>query len=75
MMRRIIEHPHGHSLKNHNIYLLNEYRSAYCSQDKLIVRPSLSKVTFESLVFLVRLHGDVCGPIHLSRGPFNYFMV
>ena len=75
MMRRIIEHSHGHPLKSHKILLPNEYPCSACSQGILIVKPSLSKVTFESLVFLERIHGDICGPIHLSCGPFCYFMI
>ena len=75
MMRRIIEHSHGHPLKNQKIHLPNEYSCAVCSQGKLIVRPSFSKVTFESLAFLERIHGDICGPIHPPCGPFHYFMV
>ena len=29
----------------------------------------------ESLIFLERTHGDICGPIHPPYGPFHYFMV
>ena len=29
----------------------------------------------ESPVFLERIHGDICGPIHPPCGPFHYFMV
>ena len=82
MMWRIIEYSHGHPLRNQRIHLPNAYTRAACSQGKLIVGSSLSKVTFESLVFLERLHGDVCGPIylpcgpiHLPRGPSHYLMV
>ena len=75
MMQRIIEHSHEHSLKNQKIVLPNEYPCATCSQGKLIVIPSFSKVTFESLVFLERIHRDICGPIHPPCGPFRYFMV
>ena len=38
MMRKIIEHSHGHPLKNQKILLRNEYPCATCSQSKLIVR-------------------------------------
>ena len=48
---------------------------AASSQGKLIVMTSFSKVTFESPVFLERIHGDICGPIHPSCGLFCYFMV
>ena len=75
MMRRIIEHSHEHPLKNQKILLPNEYPCAACSQGKLIVKPSFSKVTFESLVFLERIHEDICETIHPPCGPFRYFMV
>ena len=74
-MRRIVEQAHGHPLKNHKILLPNEYPCAACSQGKLIVRPSFSKVTFESPIFLERIHGDICGHIHPSCGPFHDFVV
>ena len=75
MMRRIIEHSHEHPLKNQKILLPNEYPCVSGSQGKLIVKPSFSKVTFESLVFLERIHRDICKPIHPPCGPFLYFMV
>ena len=64
MMCRIIEHSHGHPLKNQKILLPNKYSCATCSQGKLIVKPSFTKVIFESPVFLERIHGDICGSIH-----------
>ena len=75
MMCRIIEHSHGHPLKNHKILLPNEYSCAACSQGKLIIRPSFIKVISESPIFLERIHGDICGPIHPPCGPFRYFMI
>ena len=75
MMRQIIEHSHGHPLKNQKILLPHEYSCTACSQDKLIVIPSFTKVIYESLVFLERIHGDICGPIHPPCGPFHYFMI
>ena len=75
MMRRIMEHSHGHPLKNQKILLPNEYPCAACSQGKLIVKPSFSKVTFESSFFLERIHRDICRPIHPLCGPFRYFIV
>ena len=39
------------------------------------MNPYFSKVTFESLVFLEIIRGDVCGHIHPPCGPFRYFMV
>ena len=45
------------------------------SQGKLIIRPSPAKIGIESPIFLERIHGDICGPIQPSSGPFKYFMV
>ena len=53
----------------------NEYSCTACSQGKLIIRSSFTKVISESPVFLERLHGDICGPIHPPYGPFHYFMI
>ena len=75
MMWRIIEQSHGHPLKNQKILLPNEFSCDPCSQGKLIVRPSFNKIMSESPVFLERIHGDICGPIHPPCGPFRYFMV
>ena len=41
----------------------------------MIVRPSFTKVIFESPIFLERIHGDICEPIHPPCGPFCYFMI
>ena len=75
MIRRIIEQSHGHPLKNQKILSLNEYSCAACSQGKLIIRPSFTKVISESPVSLERIHGDICGPIHPPCRPFHYFMI
>ena len=75
MMKRIIENSQGHELKNQKILLSHEYPCVACSQGKLIVRPSHTKVKFESSIFLERVHGDICGPIHPPCGHFWYFMV
>ena len=53
----------------------NEYSCATYSQGKLIVKPSFTKVISESLVFLERIHGDICGLIHPPCEPFRYFMI
>ena len=39
------------------------------------MRPSPTKVGIESLAFLERIHGDICGPIHPPSGSFRYVMV
>ena len=75
MMRQITENSHGHPLKNHKILLFSDYPCTTCSQGKLIVRPSHTKVLTESPTFLERIQGDICGPIHPPCRPFRYFMV
>jgi hypothetical protein len=75
MIRRIIENYHGHPLKNQKILLPSDYPCAACSQGKLIIKPSPSKVIVGSPSFLQRIQGDICGPIHPPCGPFRYFMV
>ena len=75
MMKRIIENSHGHPIKNQKILLSSDYPCTTCSQGKLIVRPSHTKVLVESPTFLERIQGDICGPIHPPCGPFLYFMV
>jgi hypothetical protein len=75
MMRRIIENSHGHPLENQKILLLSDYPCATCSQGKLVIKPSSSKVIVESPSFLQRIQWDICGPIHPPCGPFRYFMV
>ena len=68
MMHRIINNSFGHPLKNQKILMTNYYNYVACLQDKLIIRPSFTKVENESPVFLERIQGDICGPFH-------YFMV
>ena len=51
------------------------YTCVACSRGKLIIKPSFTKVTFESPSFLERIQGDICGPIHPPSGHFRYFMV
>ena len=75
MIRQIIKHSHGHSLKNQKILSPNKYSCVAYSQGKLIVRPFFTKVIYESPVFLERIHGNICGPIHPPCGPFHYFMI
>ena len=75
MMRRIIENSHGHPLKNQKILLSSNYPCTTCSQGKLIVRSSHTKVLIEFLTFLERIQVDICGPIYPPCGPFRYLMV
>ena len=75
MMRRIVQNSNGHPLTSRQILVTDGYTCAACSKGKLIIRPSFTKVKFESLAFLERIQGDICGPIHPPSGPFRYFMV
>ena len=75
MMCLIINNSLGHPLKNQKILMPNNYNCVACSQDKLIIKPSFTKVEYESPTFLKCIQGDICGPIHPPSGPFRYFMV
>ena len=75
IIRQIIEYSHWHILKNQKILLPNEYSCVACSQGKLIIRPSFNKVIYESLIFLERIHGDICGFIYPLCGLFRYFII
>ncbi|KAI3754347.1 hypothetical protein L1987_54129 [Smallanthus sonchifolius] len=76
MMKRIIENTHGHPLKDQKIPQTDKiHQCSSCSLGKLITRPSPLKVENESPMFLERIQGDICGPIHPPCGPFRYFMV
>ena len=75
MMRRIVQNSNGHPLTSRQILVTDGYTCAACSKGKLIIRPSFTKVTFESPSFLERIQGDICGPIHPPSGHFRYFMV
>ncbi|KAJ9561314.1 hypothetical protein OSB04_006474 [Centaurea solstitialis] len=75
MMRKIIEQSCGHPLENQKILQTKDMTCVACSKGKLITRPSPAKVGFETLNFLERIQGDICGPIHPPCGPFRYFMV
>ena len=75
MMRRIVQNSNEHPLTSRQIFVTDGYTCDACSKGKLIIRPSFTKVTFESPTFLERIQGDICGPIHPLSGPFRYFMV
>ena len=75
MIRNIVQNSIGHPLTSRQILVTNGYTCAACSKGKLIIRPSFTKVTFESPAFLEHIQGDICGPIHPPSGPFRYFMV
>ena len=75
MMRRIVQNSTKHPLTSRQILVTDGYTCADCSKGQLIIRPSFTKVTFESPAFLKHIQGDICGPIHPPSGPFRYFMV
>ena len=75
MMRRIVQNSNGDLLTSKQILVTNGYTCTACSKGKLIIRPSFTKVTFESSTFLERIQGDICGSIHPPSEPFRYFTV
>ena len=75
MMHRIVQNSNGHPLTCRQFLVPDGYTCAACSRGKLIIRPSFTKVIFESLAFLERIQGDICGPIHRPSGHFSYFLV
>ncbi|GJV04362.1 disease resistance CC-NBS-LRR class family protein [Tanacetum coccineum] len=76
MMKRVVENTHGHPLKDQKFPKEDKVPlCTSCSLGKLIARPSPLKVENESPMFLERIQGDICGPIHPPCGPFRYFMV
>ena len=75
MMCRIVQNFNGHTLRSRQISTSLGLTCVACSQGKLIIIPSFTKVMSESLLFLERIQGDIYGPIHPPRGPFHYFMV
>ena len=75
MMCLIVQNSNGYPLTSRQILKSHDFSCTACSQGKLILRPSFTKIASESLTFLERIQGDICGPIHLPSGPFHYFMV
>ena len=52
MMHRIIQNTKGHPLKDTKVLLSKDYNCEACSQGKLIIKPSITKVDLESPLFL-----------------------
>ncbi|GKE34205.1 putative copia-like polyprotein, partial [Tanacetum coccineum] len=76
MMKRIVKNIHGHPLKVQKFSKMDKVPlCTSCSLGKLIVRPSPLKIKNESPMFLERIQGDICGPIHPPCGPFRYFLI
>jgi hypothetical protein len=74
-MRKIISNSIGHNLQKAKFPQSLDFVCTACAEGKLILRPSYLKVKNESLKFLERIQGDICGPIQPLSGPFRYFMV
>ena len=74
MMCQIIKHSHGHPVKYQKIFLPNEYSCVACSQSKLIVKPSFTKV-IKVTNFLERIQGDIYGSVHPPCVSFRYFII
>ena len=75
MMHRIVQNSDGHPLTSKQILKSHDFSCTTCSQGKLIIRHSFTKIASESPSFLERIQGDICGSIHPPGGPFRYFMV
>jgi hypothetical protein len=75
MMRWIIENSNRHLLKNLKILLPCENLCVACSQSKLIIKPSPSKVVIESSSFPKRIQRDIYELIHPPYESFRYFIV
>ena len=75
MMRNIINSSVGHGIKTTQFPKPEDFLCTACAQGNLITKPSYLKVKSESLAFLERIQGDICGPINPLSGPFRYFMV
>ena len=75
MMRRIVQNSNGYPLTSKQILKSHDFSCTTCSQGRLIIRPSFTKIASKSPTFLERIQGDICGHIHLPSGCFHYFMV
>ena len=75
MMCRILTNSIGHNMSSNKIFYVNKFICEACDKGKIIVRPSCTKVGIESPIFLKRINGNICGPIHPASGQFRYFMV
>jgi hypothetical protein len=75
MMRKIIGNSTSHNLNTTKFSKSLDFMCTAYATEKLIVRLSPLKIQVESLKFLERIQGDICGPIQPLSGPFRYFMV
>jgi hypothetical protein len=63
MLRKIIGNSTSHNLNTVEFLKSSNFMCTTCATGKLIVRPQPLKIQVESLKFLVRIQGDICGPI------------
>ena len=70
MMQKIISNSN-----NAKFQKSSDFTCTSCAIRKLILHPSHVKIQNETLKFLERIQGDICGPIQQPSGPFRYFMV
>ena len=70
-MCRILTNSIGHNMPSRRIPYVNKFICEACAKGKFIVRPSRTKVGIESPISLERIHGDICGPIHLALDHFD----
>jgi len=75
MMQKNVQNSNGHPLKNQKIFKSGEFSCKACSQEKIIIRSSPTKIGNERPEFLSRIHDDIYGPIHPPCRLFRYFMV
>jgi hypothetical protein len=74
-MRKIISNSSGHNLNSVKFLKSPDLMYTSCATEKLILRPPPVKIKVESLKFLERIQGDICGPIKPLSDPFTYFIV
>jgi hypothetical protein len=68
MFGKIIKIMHNHLLKGQKILISDKFSCVVCSQEKLVIKPSPTKVGVESLAFLKCIQSDICRPIHPPYG-------
>ena len=75
MTRHIVQNSNGHPLTSRQILKSQDFSCTACSQGKLIIRPSFTKIVSKSSAFLECIQEDIFGPIQTPSVPFRYFMV
>ena len=72
MMRRIVQNSNMHPVMNRQILKSHDFSCTACSQGKLIILLSFTKIVPESPTFLERIQWDICAPIHT---PVDLFII